>query len=299
MLKNERSEKIEAILKDLKDLKKRKPPLNQVYGVDEAIRFFEAAESRFTYLGWLLGRASKLDRERLLELGDFPLSHWEDEIQEKLIQWERRKFPLGVTPLAERLFELASAKGGRFIGMSLGCGGMETERQLIQRMIKLDSSRAYPIVIIGIDRSPAAHEVAKKNLSELGDIVAIREVDDITEPLLNDFMQAEQSRHLLILAKNDIFNLPQRFKPRAADVIYHTFFRHHLDDLKGEAIDTAIGPLGKKILEYDGYQSQPFSFGFRMFGAWQTPALLNKLVFSNLRERTKKRIDERLSAGVK
>ena len=66
-----RREHINEILKDLTDLKSR--DFENVYAVDENIKFFEAMYSLPRYVWWLFKEMPKIDGSRLLELSDFHL----------------------------------------------------------------------------------------------------------------------------------------------------------------------------------------------------------------------------------
>ena len=77
-----------------------------------------------------------MDKTKLLELTDFPFSHWDKEMHRKLIEMEKKDFPGLVKPLVDGVVNLILGKNrSRFIGVSLGCGGMEVERQIIKKLI--------------------------------------------------------------------------------------------------------------------------------------------------------------------
>ena len=78
---------IDHILKDLETLRGNPTVPNQ-YAVEENIAFFRAIRSFPSYVKWLIRRAPKLDRARLLELTDFPFPRWDREMHLKLMEVE-------------------------------------------------------------------------------------------------------------------------------------------------------------------------------------------------------------------
>lgn len=88
-----RTEQINEILKDLKDLKKR--GFENQYALDENIKFFEALKTKWGFIKWLRKEMPKIDGSRLLELSDFSLGHgrWEAILQAELLEIEQWKFP--------------------------------------------------------------------------------------------------------------------------------------------------------------------------------------------------------------
>src|SRR3989338_3649692 len=73
---SDRKEIISHVLKDLEILKNN-PSFQNTYAIQENIAFFEAIKSLSGYVFWLIKRAPKLERLRLLELTDFPFPRWD------------------------------------------------------------------------------------------------------------------------------------------------------------------------------------------------------------------------------
>ena len=84
-----RKEIIIHILKDLEDLRSSSS-FHNTYALEENIAFFEAIRSIRTYIVWLIKRAPKLEREKLLELTDFPFPRWDREMHRKLVEMEKK-----------------------------------------------------------------------------------------------------------------------------------------------------------------------------------------------------------------
>lgn len=78
-MKNRR-EIIDHALSDLRSLK-RKGSFSNQYALNENIAFFESIRSISSYIKWLIVRAPKLDREKLLELTDLQLLITQQTIQ--------------------------------------------------------------------------------------------------------------------------------------------------------------------------------------------------------------------------
>ncbi len=281
---------IDHILKDLSRLRGNPSFLNQ-YAIEENIAFFEAIKSVPRYLWWLITRAPRIDRARLLELTDLPFPRWDREMHLKLIEVESRDFPGLVAPLVNRLSELIFEKDIKpFVAMNLGCGGMEAERQVIRKLLEKKFERQA--IFIGIDVSPVAREIATENLREVEPFIDIHHIEKLNQNLLDELMRNEKNRHIVILAKNDIFELPQLFSQGSFDVIYHTFFKHHLNHEQKIKIDSIVTALARRGLEYDGYKSWPVIIPQTLTG-WSHPVFLNAELFSNFRFFTRNEIVEK------
>ena len=276
----DRKTTIEHILRDLLTLR-GSPSVPNQYAVEENIAFFKAIRSFPRYIKWLIRRAPKLDRDQLLELTDFPFPRWDREMHLKLMEVEKQEFPGMVTPLINRLYELISAKKDEvFIGMNLGCGGMEVERQILRRLI--DSKSTQKIILIGIDQSPSARELARENLRETEPFVEIREVNILNQDILQGAINEKSQKHIVLLARNDIFSLSHQISAGSLDAIYHTLFKHHLPRERWEELDVVMTALGRHVIEYDGFLNWLVVIGQTIVG-WHHPSFLNAELFSNFR----------------
>ena len=292
-MSSERDQMIEEILSDLKNLT-RDPSLHNQYAVKENIGFFSAARSPLTYFFWMFKKASKLDKERLLELSDLPLPRWDKEMHKRLIQIEKKNFPGLLKPLVRRIIDFITENDRDLILSSLGCGGMELERQVISELIKKKHDRKT--TFIGIDKSEASHELAKENLKELVPPLNIYERKSLDQFSLSEFLNSVNSQYSIILCKNDIFELTSKFKPRTFDVIYHSLFRHHLDQEQKKEVGRVIASLARKQLEYDGYKTWSVILP-QTLTTWKSPVLLGATIFSDLRYQEKKEVIVRSKGG--
>src|SRR3989344_6241018 len=84
-----RAEMIKNVIQDLKNLLVAP---NEQYALEATFEFLDATKSLTSYLRWLIFRAPKLDGKQLLELSDFNVAKWEQEVQQQLIIAERKRF---------------------------------------------------------------------------------------------------------------------------------------------------------------------------------------------------------------
>lgn len=286
---NDRLKIIDHVVKDLNSLKLS--PFPNHYAIDENVAFFESIKSVSSYLKWLITRAPKLDRAKLLELTDFPFPHWDREMHRKLVEMERKDFPGLVKPLVDNIVNLIISRNqNRFIGVGLGCGGMEVERQVIKKLIDLKYKKQ--VILIGIDKSPITHEVAKGNLREIEPDIDIHECEILNTEVLVNILKKENNRHVIIMCKNDIFQLQKYFDNKHFDLMYHSLFKHHLNDEQKNKIDLIINSLSKNAIEYDGFRSWSVIIPQTIVG-WRHPVFLNAELFSNFRYFTKKELKEK------
>ena len=283
--------KINEILDDLEVLKGVKDREINQYAVEENILFFKSARLVFSYIWWLLFHAPKIDGERLLEVTDFGVEKWDREMHTKLIEMEKKKFPGLVAPLVKKISSFISNGNGRQLVVSLGAGGMEVERQVIAHLI--DNKHKHPVVFVGVDRSETAQEIAQENLRDLIDKgVVVKKIDYINEDIINkELNNLGSSQHLVIICRNDIFELDNDFSVDYFDLVFHTLFKHHLDKEESRKIDTVTQKVAKHTMEYDGYRSWGQMIPQTIVG-WNNPVFLNAEIFSNIRFAKKRAIRE-------
>jgi hypothetical protein len=99
----------------------------------------------------------------------------------------------------------------------------------------------------------------------------------------------EHNKLHVILCKNDIFRLDNHFPEKTFDIIYHSLFKHHLNDRETFLMDTIVKRLSKYVLEYDGYRSG-LTLIPQTITAWNHPVFLNAAILSNFRFSTKKEL---------
>lgn len=273
-----RKNQIDQIITDLKIAKTETSDRDRLYAIDQNIAFFEAAKSLPRFVVWIFTKMFKVDKRRLLEINDI-LPKWDKEMHIKLMEIEQRKFPGLIKPLVDRIVEFIKKENCPLVLADIGSGGMEAERQVIERLIKDDYKQ--PIVFIGVDQSPSAHEIAKENLSIFKDKIQYRNIDQLSDPILEDIKKFNVGI-TVIACRNDIFNLDKIFGQNIFDLSYHSLFKHHLNEQQQKELDRILKFTSKKVLEYDGFRSNIFLF-LQIKSGWNHPAFLNAAVFSNLR----------------
>lgn len=273
-----RIEQIGQILKDLKDKKNITVDKDLLYAIDQNIIFFEAVKSFPSFILWVFTKMSKIDKERLLEINDI-LPKWDKEMHIKLMGIEKRKFPGLIRPLVEEIVEHIKNENRPLVLADIGFGGMETERQVIERLIK--GGHRQPIVFIGVDQSPSAHEIAKENLSVFKNQIQYLNIDQLNDAILRDTKESNIGI-TVIACKNNIFNLDKTFGRETFDLSYHSLFKHHLNAGQQKELDRILQFISRKVLEYDGFRSN-IALIPQTKNGWYCPAFLNAAIFSNLR----------------
>lgn len=270
---NRRQETIKQILAQLHALE------GNEYAVQENIRFFEAARRLPAYFKWLLGHARQIDSSRLLEINEL-LPQYDITMHTKLIEMERKRFPGLIEPLVERIVQIIVQAKRPIAAMSFGSGGMETERQIIERL--QDHHHAYPVFFVGVDRSSSAINVAKKNLQEFAEIIEQHEIDQLDRATWMKIRNEQKKPFAVVYCKNDIFALDKVFEQYDFDLSYHSHFEHHLSGEQVLNLARIAIRISRLTLAYDGYRNWPGMIPQTIIG-WNNPVFLNAEIFSNLR----------------
>ncbi|MBI4099355.1 nitroreductase family protein [Candidatus Parcubacteria bacterium] len=284
----DRAATIGEIIQDLRRLAAVAP--QERTAIEENVAFFEAAKTIPSYVGWLASRGRKLEGQNLRELTDFSLPRWDAEMHTRLIAVERRRFPGLIRPLVARLARGIRGHTGTLVLANFGCGGMEVERQVLAGPAV--SGGGSRVIFIGFDKSPAAHRIARENLSSLLPWPAFYEVEHLDHGLLQEIVRCEPAARIVILAKNNLFLLRDDFPSQTFDVVFHSLFKHHLADPQQADLDATIKELAKYSLEYDGYRSW-LVMAPQTVTTWRYPVLLGATIFSDLRYRTKAELRSR------
>lgn len=286
-----RAKQIEEILGDLDNIRKTATAKN-LYAIDANIEFFKAVKSVGGYLQWLLFRAPKTNREKLLEVNDL-LPKYDEEVYKELIRVENKDFPGLIKPLVRKIVNFIISRKGLTRIMDLGSGGGELEKQIIGDLMK--KGHSAPTVLFAVDKSLAAHLVARDNLKTLpAKIVSFVEQENIDGEFLFSFRP--QTVYTVVFCKNDIFTLGQVLGRQKIDMVFHCLFSHHLDKQQRKAMENLYPQLTKNVLEYDGYRSF-LHIILHTIEAWHSPIFLNATVVSDLRYDTKKQIKQRNKAA--
>lgn len=277
-MSQDRTNQIGQILLDLRIARTTTTDKDKLYAIDENIIFFEATKSFPRYLWWVFSKMNKIDPKRLLEINDI-LPKWDREMHIKLMEVEKRKYPGLIKPLVDAIIEFIKKKNRPLVLVDIGFGGMETERQVLERLIA-DKFRQR-VIFVGIDQSSSAHEIARDNLKTLVQGFQYYQVDILNNKYLED-LRKENNGFAVVACKNNIFDLDKIFPEKMFDLSYHSLFKHHLADNQQQELDRITSQISKKRFEYDGFRNI-ISMIPQTKNGWAHPAFLNAAIFSNLR----------------
>jgi len=289
---SERTREINDAISKLESFKADPAYAKDAYAIDENIAFLKSIKNIFSYIGWLINRPKAIDPARLLELTDFPVEEWDVKMHRRLIEIERNKH-IGVgKPLVDNILAYIAREDRPLTLVNLGAGGMEVDRQVIAAL--LEKKYPHPLIIIGVDKSPTTHKIAKENLSSLGAGVNIIERDRLARQEL-DGIKAANKGITVILCKNDIFDLDKEFSVGSFDLIYHSLFKHHLPPDTRPCLDELMKKLSRTAYEYDGFRTWQVIVP-QTIVAWNHPYFLGATVFSNIRFDTEPVVKARAGA---
>jgi hypothetical protein len=284
MNKKERNIKINQILQDLNTLLKNTKSPNLIYAIKENILFFKAIKSYLSYLLWLFFRAPFIDKNKILELADLGLEKYSRELLEVLTRNEL-KFSHMIEPLVDSIVELILSKNIKTI-LDLGSGGMTIEYKIIKKLKEINYKKR--IVLIGIDSDPQAHELAKTILSEFD--LDILETSNLSSQFLEKILNNHQSKNIsIVFSRENIFRLDNVFPDNFVDLVFHSKFKHHLNNRDKEKLDSILLKIAKIVIEYDNYRKWR-ELIFRPRLIWGEPVLLNGAILSRVRGFTKSEI---------
>lgn len=258
------------------------PSQDTAYAVDANVSFFVAAQNIFKYAAWLW-KCPKLDARRLLEINEL-IPATDRELHNALIEMERRPFPGLIKGAVDFLYQTVVTKNSARVRIgSLGSGGAEAERQLIQRILKSHADSGMRLTIIAFDLSDGAHDLAHENISSLVDSrVRICRVDSITSSDVLKIESEHDTPITVILAKNDIFRLSDAFEPSYFDILSTLLFLHHIEFSRKSELLQIMKTLSRTSLNYDGIRSNTHLW-IQSIAGWKRPVFMNAAVFSNLR----------------
>lgn len=281
---------IKEILADLKSLESH-PRYREAVKLN--IEFFKAARCPFSYLWWLMFRAPRLRRNRsqIVELLDLPFPRWQKTVLETLSWfevWMRNLHPIR-DRIIQELARLREVKREPIVVASFGCGGMELERQIIYRLIRMRFD--VPLIFVGVDYSPTINEVVKEKFAKLVAKGIVR-IETISRLEISDLkrIKAEAASHrfLLVILNADAFELKDLAED-SFDLVYHTRLRHHLTLKENKSLEGLAIHLAPKLVELDDIFSIPIILIISLF-VWRFPAVLNGAVFSYLRDFSRKEL---------
>lgn len=283
---NSRIKQIEEIQSQLKIFSGKKPDLS--YQIKALSDFFLSTENILKYLSWLILRAPRLNKEKIIEINDLDKPEWEKTMHKSLISVQEKKFPGIIEPLVEKIYkEIILASSTKVKLINLGSGGMEIEKQIIKKLIenKIDKR----VIFIGNDKSLSAIETARENLKTMENLINVEEFNLLTVPEIEKFEKDDNKKINVLLCQNNIFELDKYFSPYFFDVSFNSLFSHHLDEKQKILIRNIMKTIAKKAYEYDGYKTK-WSIVPQSIEAWNNLVFLNASIFSILRYRNKKEI---------
>ncbi|MDD4985579.1 MAG: class I SAM-dependent methyltransferase [Dehalococcoidales bacterium] len=286
-----RYRQIKTILADLEALRSH-PDYED--GVRINIEFFRVIRFPLSYLWWLIFRAPRLRKERakIRELADLPFPKWQDDLLETLSWFEiwmgRILRPIRQAIIRE-LERLKKTKKEPIVIASFGCGGMELERQVLYQLLR--SRFNFPLLVIGVDYSPAIKDVISRKFANLVSkgMLKIETVSRLGADELNGLKErAAERRFSIALFNTDAFEL-QALPEDSFDLVYHTRLRHHLSLEERDRLDKLTIHLAPKFMELDDVYNIPGIMIESVF-LWRFPVVLNGGIFSYLRDFSKKEL---------
>lgn len=277
-----KKEEINSILDDLRALAVTE---KNIYGIQENIRFFESLGNFFSYLYWLLNHGLGISRHKdLYEINEL-LPQYDERMHMGLVDVERRTFPGLIEPLVSKITSFINQSETPLRILNLGSGGMEIERQVIQRLVR--SGFNGKVTFISIDRSLRAHEFARTNIAELNLNHKIKLIPHLD---IKHFESTNEPGGIsLIQCNNDIFSLDKIFPTGFFDLVYSSLFLHHLSSSERGHLEKILCKISKKRFAYDGYHSL-FHIIPQSLISWSDPILCNASVFSGIRYLTKSEV---------
>lgn len=260
------------------------------YALRENAELVRALSSMRRYMHWLAHRMPTLQAERLLEVQEL-LPEWDQTIHRNLLRIERERWPAFIRPLVQRICKHVSSGDRPMTVVDLGAGAMETERQVLRHLIKTGHRR--PVTFVGIDASADALRQARQNIATLGDQVHLVEAG--LEQMIEQISRPSTGlRVIFCRASAGAIGL---LAQQSVDVLFHCFFKHHLDRSAREQLDWTSAKAARIVLEYDGYQSMMHLLPVSVL-TWNAPAFLAAYVFSHARFQTRRQLRARHPAGL-
>jgi len=298
-----RGKTLQQIIGNLENLKSDPNYVQYRRAVEINIAFFKAARSPITYIKWLIFEAPKLrkKREEILELADLPLPGWQEETHRKLIKLERLSFPGLLRPIKNAIIESIKElenSDSPIVLLSIGCGGMELEKQVISELVKANSNTCT--IIIGVEPSTVISRLAISNLSPLTTrgLVKIRDISRLDNQTLDKLRCHVDSttRFVVAVLSTDVFDLHENIAANSVDLMYHCRVKHHLKPEEYTKLNELAIHLNCRVIEFDDFCSVPV-FVFPSIITWRYPVTLNGAILSYLRDPSKKELLSQATGG--
>jgi len=284
-----RKTEIQEILSDLESLKSE-PNYREAVALN--IEFFKAIRYPISYFWWAIFRAPRIRRNRakIVELGDLPLPRWQWAILKTLSEFEAG-VPAMLLPIRQRIVaelgRLKETQKGPIVVSSLGCGGMELERQVMYELVRTRFN--LPVVFVGVDYSPIVPDIVTSKFNSLlsKGLVQVRTLSHLgADDLRSLKLQVTSHMFSVVLLSTNAFELKD-LPGNSFNLVYHTRLKHHLTCEEGRELDEMATHLAPKVIEFDDLFSIR-TFVLASIFAWRFPAGLGGQIFSYLRSLSKK-----------
>ena len=282
----DREKQITRVLSLLDSLARESVSAARTYAIEENRALFEAMRSPGRFVRWLTGRAIKLAPERLVEINEL-LPELDQAVHARLIAFERNKRFGLLKPLVQRIRDLIRTADRPLVLADFGSGGMEVERQVIE---SLAHEKDHPLVtFVGFDASSEAGVLARRNLAaRVPEGISVFQSADACARWLKEPALIPGQAVRVAFCRTSILELPQDFAHGTFDVIFHSFFQHHLDARHLRKPEESVA-LGGRVLEYDGFHDWLAMMVVSILG-WNDPVFLAAGMVSHRRLATRDQV---------
>jgi hypothetical protein len=282
---SDRQSRIQEILGDLKRLLS-----NPEYRKQAALNleFFRATRSRASYFWWLVSRTPWLRRHRadVVELADLPFPHWQNTLLSEL-SWFEARVPQMLRPIKKMIIQevtrLAASQNDPIVLLSIGCGGMELERQVIMQLLRRRFKA--PVAFVGVDYSTAVAEVIASRFRPLSDkgLVEVKCVSSLGAEAIRDLRARPGVRKFSLVFLNAMAEELGGLPRDSFNLVYHTRLRHHISAAEAADLEGMASRLAPKVIEFDDLYN-PIQVLLTSIFAWRLPVVLNGSVLSYFRD---------------
>ncbi len=295
---SDRKERIREILADLEGLES-----NREYRERAALNaeFFRAARSRAGYLWWLVSRTPWLRRHRadIVELADLPFPRWQSVLLSEL-SWFEARVPQMLRPIKQLIVrevtQLAGSREKPILLLSIGCGGMELERQVIFQLLRRRFKA--PVVFVGVDYSTAVAEVIASRFRPLSakGLVELKCISRLEADGVRDLRTRPAAQRLSLVFLNAMASELEGLPEDSFDLVYYTRLRHHLSSAEAANLERMASRLATEVIEFDDLYS-PAQVLLSSVIAWRLPTVLNGSVLSYFRDFSQREVASERAQG--
>ena len=228
-----------------------------------------------------------------MELADLPFPEWQNVLLETL-SWFEIWIGRILRPIKQEIMKeverLSKIKKEPVVLASFGCGGMELERQILYQFLR--NRFNFPLLIIGVDYSPAIMDVIGRKFANLVSRGMVK-IETVSHLDIEGFHRlkagAATRRATIVLFQTDAFEL-QNLPENSFDLVYHTRLRHHLTISERVRLDELCMHLAPRFVELDDVYTIPGVMAMSVF-IWRFPVVLNGGILSYLRDYSKKELE--------